>query len=102
MKPAALRAFCLAGILIVFRAQAAAEDSSNLAAVPPGWHTTAPREEIKPGFAFDPHGGPESKGCFVIRSDSRDGLVGAWTRTFPVDGGKKYHVTALFKSKSVP
>jgi hypothetical protein len=53
---------------------------------PEGWTTAAPREEIKPDFAFDPQGGPDHRGCFIIESGSREGLVGRWTKTFPVHG----------------
>lgn len=70
-------------------------------AAPPGWHTGAPREEIRPEFAFEPQGGCDGKGCFVIRSDARPGLDGWWTKTFSVSGGKYYHFSVLYKSQSV-
>src|SRR6266436_6240042 len=75
-----------------------AEDSSL---APAGWSTAAPRDEIKPEFAFEPQGGADGRGCFIIRSDAREGLDGSWTRTFPVSGGKHYRFFALYKSKSV-
>jgi hypothetical protein len=49
------------------------------APAPDGWTTAAPRDEIKPSFAFDPDGGPEHHGSFVIESDSREGLIGRCT-----------------------
>src|SRR5262249_22159668 len=60
------------------------------AGAPDGWATAAPREEVRPAFAYEPAGGPGGKGAFVIRHDRRDGLDGCWTKTFPVAGGKHY------------
>jgi predicted amidohydrolase len=57
---------------------------------PPGWSTAAPREEIRPEFLFEPDGGPQHTGAFVIKSDVREGLMGSWVKTFPVIGGKSY------------
>jgi predicted amidohydrolase len=65
------------------------------AEAPAGWSTASPRDEITPTFAFDPAGGPDHHGCFVIESDSREGLIGRWTKTFPVEGGKCYHFSVL-------
>ncbi|MBI3879123.1 MAG: carbon-nitrogen hydrolase family protein [Verrucomicrobia bacterium] len=66
-------------------------------APPEGWATAAPRDEIKPAFAFNPAGGPDHKGSFIIESDRREGLMGRWTKTFPIEGGKCYRFTALRK-----
>jgi predicted amidohydrolase len=57
---------------------------------PEGWSATFPRDEIKPAFSYNPKGGPDNSGCFIIESDKREGLLGRWTRTFPVNGGKHY------------
>jgi predicted amidohydrolase len=65
------------------------------AEAPAGWTTAAPREEIKPSFTFLPDGGPDHRGCFVIESDSREGLMGRWTKTFLVEGGKHYRFSVL-------
>jgi predicted amidohydrolase len=74
-----------------------------LAAQPPdGWTTAAPRPEIRPAFAYEPAGGPDGRGAFVIRADQREGLDGWWTRTVPVAGGKHYRFTALFRAGGVP
>jgi predicted amidohydrolase len=62
---------------------------------PEGWSTAAPRDEIRPEFAYDPTGGPHGRGAFVIRSDEREGLQGRWTKTFPVQGGHAYRFSAL-------
>jgi predicted amidohydrolase len=58
--------------------------------LPEGWTTFTPRDEIKPAFSFDTGGGPEGRGSFVIESDAREGLMGKWTKTFPVHGGAFY------------
>src|SRR5438552_3019959 len=57
----------------------AAETASALG----GWTPAAPRDEIRPEFAQDPKGGPDGKGCLLIKADRRDGLAGYWTKTFP-------------------
>jgi hypothetical protein len=60
------------------------------ASVPEGWRPAAPRDEIRPQFAFDPKGGRDGKGCFVITHDAREGLHGYWTKMFSVEGGRHY------------
>ena len=64
---------------------------------PGGWTNVAPREEIKPAFSFLHDGGPDHSGSFVIESDQREGLVGRWTKSFPVKGGLHYRFSALRK-----
>lgn len=69
-----------------------------LSAPPPvvdGWTTQSPRDEIRPEFSFDPRGGPSGGLCLTIRSDAREGMQGAWTKTFPVKGGQWYRFFAL-------
>ncbi|MFN0121057.1 MAG: carbon-nitrogen hydrolase family protein [Blastocatellia bacterium] len=67
----------------------------TLAQIPEGWRTAAPREEISPKFSFEPTGGRDGKGAFVIVADQREGLDGYWTRTFSVTGGRSYCFAAL-------
>ena len=62
--------------------------------VPHGWTTSEPREELRPNFSFDAHGGRDGKGAFIIESDHREGLDGWWTKTIPVKGGTHYHFHA--------
>src|SRR5262245_49186332 len=69
---------------------------------PAGWTAAAPRDEIRPEFAFDPRGGADGKGCWIIRADGREGLHGWWTKTFPVAGGKHYRFSALYQAANVP
>jgi len=68
---------------------------------PAGWRTRAPREEIRPEFAFEPQGGLDGSGCFIIRADGREGLDGSWTKSFAIEGGKPYQFSAFYKAKSV-
>jgi predicted amidohydrolase len=68
---------------------------------PSGWTVHWPREEIRPAFSFDPHGGPKHQGSFVIQSDDREGLQGHWSKTFPVEGGRFYRFVALRRAENV-
>jgi predicted amidohydrolase len=69
-----------------------------IAAAPPeGWTTAAPRDEIQPAFSFDPAGGTDRRGSFVIESDQREGLMGKWTKTLPVRGGTFYRFSVQRK-----
>jgi predicted amidohydrolase len=68
---------------------------------PEGWTTAAPRDEIRPEFAYDAKGGPDGKGCFTITADRREGLDGCWKKSFPVTGGKHYHFAASYQVKGV-
>jgi predicted amidohydrolase len=84
------------------RWQSTAAPAPQVAQAPPdGWTTDAPREEIRPEFAYDAKGGADGKGCFIIRSDQREGLAGCWKKTFPITGGKHYHFTASYQAKGV-
>jgi predicted amidohydrolase len=69
---------------------------------PEGWRKEAPRDEIRPEFAYAPKGGRDGKGAFVITHDRREGLDGYWTRTFPVKGGQFYRFHAVRKVQGVP
>lgn len=64
---------------------------------PDGWTTAAPRDEIKPEFRYDPSGGPDHHGSFIIESGDHEGLVGRWTKIFPIKGGEHYRFSALRK-----
>src|SRR5262249_31974317 len=83
--------------------RSAAGDAPPRAAepAPDGWTGEAPRDEIRPEFAYEPAGGPDGKGCFVIRADKRDGLAGYWKKSFPVTGGKYYRFAASYRAKGV-
>jgi len=67
---------------------------------PEGWKMTSPRDEIKPQFSYDPKGGHSRSGSFIIRSDHREGLLGRWTKTFKVSGGKHYYFSVFRRYKA--
>jgi predicted amidohydrolase len=75
--------------------------SAGESGAPEGWTTAAPRDEIRPQFAFDAEGGPGGAGCFVIRADQREGLDGCWRKTFPIQGGKYYRFESFYQAKGV-
>jgi predicted amidohydrolase len=68
---------------------------------PAGWTTAAPREEISARFAYDATAGRDRQGAFVITTDTRDYLVGRWTKTFPVTGGAHYRFEAFHREQNV-
>ncbi len=68
---------------------------------PTGWQTAAPRDEIRPQFAYLPNGGRDGKGSFVIAADEREGLDGCWMKTFTVTGGRYYRFFALRKIERI-
>ena len=69
--------------------------------LPEGWQTVAPRDEIRPAFSFDPQGGPQKGGSFVVAHDSREGLDGWFQKTFAVAGGECYRFHVLRKTLNV-
>lgn len=71
------------------------------AAPPQGWTTRSPRDENRPAFAYEPKGGPDHRGSFVIEADGRPGLFGWWEKTLPVQGGRWYRFTARRKAEHV-
>ncbi len=73
----------------------------KVAAAPDGWTVRSPREEIRPDFAWEPQGGRNGRPAFVIRADAREGLDGAWVKTFPVEGGRSYRFHAVRKTENV-
>ena len=66
-----------------------------------GWQPYSPRPEINPEFSVRKKGGPEGKGGLVIRHGAKEGLFGAWSKTFEVEGDVHYRVTALAKDRKV-
>ena len=87
-------------------ALASLSDLSRAAGQPPdstpnGWSTAAPRDEIRPDFALDAHGGPQGTPAFVIRADAREGLDGWWAKTFPVTSQRHYRFAVLYRADGV-
>ena len=66
-----------------------------------GWSAAASRDEIRPSFAYDPHGGPDRTGAHIIEADGRQGLDGWWTKSFAITGGNHYRVSALYQAHHV-
>lgn len=93
----------VAAMLIGLTAYAAAPSPAptSTPGLPDGWHAAAPRDELRPAFAFDPVGGPKQTGAFVITHDDREGLHGWVQKAFPVTGGKHYHFRAARKAANV-
>lgn len=60
-------------------------------AAPDGWTADAPRDEVRPALTYQPAGGRDGHGAFVIQHDDREGLHGFWSRKFEVRGGQHYH-----------
>src|SRR5438876_814262 len=79
----------------------AAVTVDDVKSTPDGWQPAAPREEIRPQFAYLPNGGRDGKGGLVIAADDRDGLDGYWAKTFAVTGGKHYRFFALRKAEGM-
>lgn len=69
--------------------------------VPSGWTTHSPREEITPDFDYLPPINENPTGTLIIRADDREGLVGTWLRTFPVEGGETYKFSALQQTQGL-
>ena len=56
---------------------------------PAGWKTAAPRDEIRPHFAYRAAGGRSGKGEWVIEQDG-PGQIGYWYQVVPVKGDQTY------------
>lgn len=74
---------------------------ADLSNAPEGWAPLEVREGTRPDFAYDPNGGPDGQGAFIIESDTREGLDGRWVKTFDVEGGQHYRFHALRKLTNV-
>jgi predicted amidohydrolase len=89
-------AFCLATTALLAVGSTRKEDGA-----PAGWTTRSPRDELRPQFSYDRHGGPKGEGALVIEQDEREGLHGWWQRSYPVTGGRHYHFSAVRKVTNV-
>ena len=93
-------AFLSGGLVIAAAPEATRSKSTDT--YPPGWSVKAPRDEIRPGFSFDPKGGPKQSGSLVIRHDERDGLDGWFQKSFAVKGGEFVRFQAARRLTDVP
>ncbi len=69
--------------------------------IPEGWSCCCPREEIRPGFAYLPQGGPDGRGSFVIEGNAQEGAIGWWQKVFEVQGGHAYRFSTLRRVTNV-
>ena len=79
----------------------ATAEQGDRAPSPEGWTAESPREEIRPAFRVAPDGGPGDGPRLIIAADERRGLDGAWSRRFPVEGGKTYRFRAFRRLQGV-
>ena len=86
-------------VLVAFFCVLAIAD--GVGSAPDGWRAAAPRDEIRPRFDYNPKGGKDGKGAFLIIADEREGLDGYWVKTFSIIGGKHYRFFALRKVENV-
>jgi predicted amidohydrolase len=87
-----LRSMTVFAILLSLSATAAAQN---------GWSAASPREEIRPKFSYQPAGGREGREVLVVAADGREGLDGAWEKTFPISGGRHYRFAAYRSVKEI-
>ena len=68
---------------------------------PGGWVTGAPRDEIRPAFAYEMTAAKDGPDRLIIKADHRAGLDGYWKKVFPVTGGKTYRFQARYQARGV-
>lgn len=66
-----------------------------------GWTPFSPRNEIRPTFEVKPYGGVDGQTAMSIQLDRRQGLDGAWAKTFEIEGDCHYRVTAFRRTNGV-
>src|SRR4051794_8634606 len=94
---------CMAAGMLVCACLSATRRPAAAGEVPAdgGWSTGAPRDEIRPEFAYEPGDGPGRQAALVIKAGQRDGVDGYWTKAYPVAGGRYYHFDARYEAKGV-
>src|SRR3569623_2961602 len=80
---------CVSTGLLLLAAAAGASDATD------GWMPHAPRDEILPLFERT------TQGSLLIKADGREGLMGHWEKTLPIEGGNYYRFSALRRSVGV-
>jgi predicted amidohydrolase len=66
-----------------------------------GWTTGAPRDEIRPEFAYERSESPDRQPVLIIKSGENDGVDGYWSKALPVTGGNYYHFDARYHATGV-
>ena len=97
---------CLTLLILVFVSAIAAHhpargDDTAIQKSPDGWTTFALREEVSPKFHFKSKAGQSGDGTLIISADGREGIDGAWRKSFPVQGGRYYRFSVFRKTKNV-
>lgn len=97
--------FAIFAILLPSATLLPAEDSLNnqlsgKGSAPDGWTAESPRDELRPRFTWDTTS-EHSPGSLVISGDEREGLMGNWTRTIPVEAGRYYRFSVGRKTQGV-
>ncbi|MBP6601535.1 MAG: carbon-nitrogen hydrolase family protein [Verrucomicrobiales bacterium] len=67
-----------------------------------GWTALSPREEIRPDFSVSKEGRHPGGESLVIEHNEREGLVGRWSKSFPVEGGRYYQFQVFQRVENVP
>ena len=96
-----LTAWAFPAVLVTLASCSAAPAASDSASAPAGWSPASPREEIRPAFRFDPRGGRDGKGGFIVQHERREGLQGCWVHSYPIEGGKTYRFAAVRRVSDV-
>jgi predicted amidohydrolase len=91
------KALLLCSLLLSAAAWVRAESAS----APEGWRQASPREEIRPKFEYSATEGRQGAAAFTLTHDSREGLDGYWSKSFPVTGGKYYRFESYRKTRDV-
>lgn len=101
-KAAISQSIGLVSISLCLTIALCADEGSKVTAARAEWTKCSPRDDLRPHFSYDPHGGPNGRGALLIEHDDREGLHGWWQGTFPVTGGKHYRFSAVRKVANVP
>ncbi|MCH7990122.1 MAG: carbon-nitrogen hydrolase family protein [Planctomycetes bacterium] len=93
-------------LILVFVFSIAADNSATgddtaIQKSPDGWTTFALREEVSPKFHYDSKQGRTGSGTLVISAAGREGIDGAWRKSFPVKGGRYYRFSVFRITKNV-
>src|SRR5262249_43066760 len=84
-----------------FFAESKPSNEAKSERLPPGWEGSAPRDEIRPTFSYDPKGGRKSGGAFVIVTGDSVAEHGWFRKAFAVTGGKSYRFSAVRRTENV-
>ena len=96
------RAFAFnAGIVLLLVSGVWAADGGSATKGPQGWEAVSVREEIRPEFFTKEQGGPNGELLLGIRADDREGLDGAWRKTFAVTGGAHYRFSVWQRTEGI-